>query len=277
MPNPLAFSTLACPEWSIEEVVARAKAMGYDGLEWRGGPNGHLRPTASATERQAVRRWVADAGLKSLAVTAYSSFVSDDVGTRQANVDDLNRSADLAAEIGAGYIRAFLGELQDGQVPDETIIENIAACLEAAATYAQGLGVVIAVEPHDSFVRSTRVRPILAKVNHPALQVIWDMGNTFGAGESAAEGFEVLRPRLAYVQVKDGVGRGSNWTLGPVGKGQVPLAEIFGLLLGSGYIGAFSVEWERAWHPELDPAEVALPEALAVMKQLIRDSQTEGK
>lgn len=274
MPNALTFSTLACPEWSVEEVVARASNMGYDGLEWRGGPQGHARPNLTHAERQALKERVADAGLISLAVTAYSSFVSEDAAVRQTNVEALNQASQMAAEIGATYVRAFLGTVLASTQP-EALHQPIAECLIQAADYAHRLGVTIAVEPHDTFVRSASVMPILDKAVHPALKVIWDVGNTFGAGEDAFEGYELLNKRLAYVQVKDGTGRGEQWQLGNVGAGQVPLYQIFELLIASGYSGAFSVEWERAWHPELDPAEIALPHALKTIKKLLTEVQSE--
>jgi sugar phosphate isomerase/epimerase len=71
------------------------------------------------------------------------------------------------------------------------------------------------------------------------------------------------------VQVKDGRGRGADWTLTPIGAGEVPLGTAFGLLMTAGFGGAISVEWERAWHPELDPPEVALPGALKVVRRLL--------
>jgi sugar phosphate isomerase/epimerase len=74
---------------------------------------------------------------------------------------------------------------------------------------------------------------------------------------------------LAYVQVKDGTGRGEAWQLGNVGEGDVPLQQAVAFLAESGYSGALSVEWERAWHPELAPAEVALPAALKHMRALL--------
>jgi len=273
MSNPLTFSTLACPGWSTATVLERATAFGYDGLEWRGGPQGHINPSASAVERAALRRSTADAGLMSLAVTAYSSFTSDDPAARQTNVADLKQYADLAADLGASYVRAFLGEVPVGQLVTESLHQQIAECLGQAATYAQSVGVIIAVEPHDDFVRSASVRPILDLISHPALKVIWDVGNTYGAGEEPSEGFENLGSRLAYVQIKDGQGRGEQWTLGPVGVGQVPLKEIIRLLLKNGYNGAFSVEWERAWHPELDPPEVALPHAQKTLQAILAATQ----
>lgn len=262
MRNPIAFSTLACPEWSVETVIAKAAAFGYDGLEWRGGPQGHIRPTASAGERAALRQASAEAGLAALAVTAYTSFTSDNPIELQSNVGDLCRYADLAADIGAQYVRAFLGEIPVGANPSAAMCRNMATCLSGAAAYAATVGVAIALEPHDDFVRTSVVAPILSQVPDPALAVVWDLGNTFAAGEDPEEGFGLLGQRLAYVQVKDGWGRGASWTLCPVGEGEVPLARAFNLLLSNGYTGAFSVEWERAWHSELDPPEVALPLAL---------------
>ena len=110
----------------------------------------------------------------------------------------------------------------------------------------------------------------------PDLRVIWDIGNTFAAGEDPVEGFELLKDRLAYVQVKDGKKHGSAWQLCSLGQGDVPLARAFELLLGYGYEGAFSVEWEYAWHPELDPPEIALPAARRTVQNLLSAVQSES-
>lgn len=270
MANALTFSTLACPEWSIATVIANAAAYGYDGLEWRGGPRGHVHPALPAEARAGLRRAMAEAGLTSLAITAYTAFVSDQVGERQANVDELKRYVDLAAEIGARYIRAFLGEVP-ATVAVESVYGRIAESLEAAANYAAPAGVTIAVEPHDSFVHSSTVAAILQQVPHPALGVIWDIANAYSVGEDPAVGAQALGSRLAYVQVKDGRGRGEDWQLTALGAGAVPLTSAFALLAAGGYTGAFSVEWEYAWHRELDPPEVALPAARHYLKNLMTE------
>jgi sugar phosphate isomerase/epimerase len=180
---------------------------------------------------------------------------------------------DLAADIGAAYVRTFLGELPPGSTPTDKLYEAMAGCLEVAATHAQAVGVTIAIEPHDDFVLSDTIVPILRRGLHPALGVIWDLGNTFAAGEDPETGFGLLGNHLAYVQVKDGHGRGSQWQLRPLGQGEVPLERAFNLLLSSPYTGAFSVEWEWAWHPELDPPEVALPRALHQVRALLAAAQ----
>src|SRR5687768_9029652 len=190
--NPIAFSTLACPSWSINTIITKALEFGYEGIEWRGGPQGHVQPTMPAREKAALRKMSGDAGLMALAITTYTSFVSPLAEERQSNVDELRRYADLAAEVEAVYVRAFLGELPADTTIDASIYKNISDCLNAASEYAASVGVNIAVEPHDNFTRSSVVFPIFNQ-SHPDLRVIWDTGNTFAVGEDPVEGFELLR------------------------------------------------------------------------------------
>ena len=273
--NPVTFSTLACPHWPVDQVIAKAAEFGYDGIEWRGGPHGHVQPDMPARARTRLGQQCSDAGLTSLAVTAYTTFVSDSAAERHANLDELHRYIDLAAEVGARYVRTFLGELPEGTELTPSIYKYIYDCLSVAAGYADSAGVKVAVEPHDDFVRSSTVVPILSHVYHPSLKVIWDLGNTFSAGEEPAESFVLLRDRLAYIQIKDGQGRGPNWQLCALGKGDVPLGKAFELLRAINFQGAFSVEWEYAWHPELDPPEIALPAALQSVREYLTAAQQE--
>jgi sugar phosphate isomerase/epimerase len=275
--NPVTFSTLACPNWTIQTVIAQASRFGYDGIEWRGGPQGHIQPSASAEQKANLRQMSADAGLMVLAVTAYTSFVSDNTEERQSNVDEVRRYTDLAAELGARYVRVFLGELHPNTNPNAKTYENITDCLSRAAQHALSMGMGIAIEPHDNFARSSTVAPVLDRTkSDSALGVIWDIGNSYAAGEEAQESFDLLKDRLAYVQVKDGSGRGAEWKLCSLGMGNVPLAQAFELLLAHGYKGALSVEWEYSWHPELDPPDIALPAALQTVRQLLAAAQTES-
>ena len=273
--NLLAFSTLACPGWSIPTVIEKAAEFGYEAIEWRGGMQGHIPTTIPSQELASLRRMSRDAGLTALSITSYTSFVSPRAEERKSNVDQLRCYCDLAAEIGAPYVRAFLGELPGNTKLTDAMYENISSCLDVAAMYATTVGVKIAIEPHDDFTRSAIVSPLLARDPSSDLRVIWDLGNTFAAGEEPLEGFRLLKDRLAYVQVKDGMFDELGWQLCPIGHGDVPLTQAFELLLGDGYEGAFSVEWEYAWHPELDAPEIALPAARWTIQKLLSVIQSE--
>jgi len=273
--NLITFSTLACPHWQIETVIAKAVEYGYDGIEWRGGPDGHVQPGMPAVQKQILQKMLMDTGLIAVALTAYTSFVSPFAKERQSNIDELMRYTDLAAELDAPYVRTFVGELPEGTKPDPSLYKNISDGLRVAAEYAESVGVKIAVEPHDDFVRSSTVAPIFNQTQD-ALRVIWDLGNAFAAGEEPGEGYDLLKDHLAYVQVKDGKGRAPDWQLCPLGEGDIPLAKAFDLLAANDYQGVFSVEWEYAWHPELDPPEVALPAALRTVRKLLTSAQPES-
>jgi sugar phosphate isomerase/epimerase len=271
--NPIAFSTLACPNWTAEQVIERASAYGYDALEWRGGPSGHIRPDLTAARLADVRRLQKQAGISAVAVTAYTDFVAEAADVRQASLDALRRHCDMAAELGAKYVRAWVGKLPPGATHAD-VYERAAEGLAAAAEYAETVSVIVALEPHDDSVRPASIAPLLERIQHPALGAVWDIGNAYSAGVSPAEGLTVLGPRIGYVQVKDGRGRGETWQLTALGAGEVPLADAIRRLLATGYTGGLSVEWEWTWHPELDPPEVALPASLKALRQWLAAAKT---
>lgn len=263
-----AFSTLACPEWSSDRVVERAGTLGFDAIEWRGGPDGHVNPSLTGDGRAALRRRMSDAGVSALAVTAYTTFVRADPADRARQRDDLVAHLDLAADLGASAVRAFVGIVEDDAPADE-LVRRVVDGLRPAADHAAKVGVAIALEPHDDFVRSERLVPILRALDHPAVGAIWEIGNAWAAGEAPATGGPALAPWIRYVQVKDGLGSGDDWQLTSLGAGEVPLADAIAFLAARGPLPALSIEWERAWHPELDPADVALGPALETLRRMV--------
>lgn len=271
----ITFSTLACPAWSVETVIANARTYGYDGIEWRGGNAGHINPNASPAQRTALRDHMRDANLFSLAVTGYTKFVSDIAAERAANADDLKRYLDLAADLDAKYVRAFLGELG----PHQTLVQvypRIIEAIQSCVSYARSVGVGIAIEHHDDFVRTASLLPILEQVTDTSVGAVWDIANAHSAGEATEQGAQNLRDRILYVQIKDGTGQNSNWRLTNVGEGDVALRQAIQLLHAQNYQGAFSVEWEYAWHPELEPPGRALPHALRHTRALLSEFYPDG-
>lgn len=259
----LAFSTLGCPEWDAATVVDRAAAFGYRGIEWRGGPDGTVTTTWSAAERSRLRRRVADSGLASIAVTAYSNLIASAPAERRRSVDEIAAHVDLAADLGAGAVRVFVG-IRDDAAPDDELLRRAVEALLAALDRARDREVRLAIEPHDDHVRAASLGPILAAIPDPLVGIAWDIANAWSVGEDPELGLREYAGRIHYVQVKDGVGRDEEWQLCPLGEGDVPVERALrGLVgtLGDASLPPISVEWERVWHPELAPAERALPAA----------------
>ena len=71
---------------------------------------------------------------------------------------------------------------------------------------------------------------------------------------------------MLLAQVKDARRTADGeWRLVLLGAGEVPVAEMLGLLLAAGYPHWISVEWEKRWHPEIEEPEVALPQHLELL------------
>jgi sugar phosphate isomerase/epimerase len=237
--------------------------MGYDGIEWRGGTEGHVSPAWSESRRRGLRELMQTAGVAALAVTSYATFTSPESDIRAANAEDLAAHVRLAADLGAPFVRTFLGWREDA-APD--LDARIADSLRPLGAVAQSLGVTIVVEQHDDFVAAASVRPILERLPRAAFGAVWDIGNAWAEGEAPETTFTELGRWIRYVQVKDGTGVGQAWQLTSLGAGEVPIERALALPKDALPI---SVEWEKAWHDELAPAEEELPRAAAFVRDAL--------
>jgi sugar phosphate isomerase/epimerase len=249
----LAFSTLACPAWTIQEIIAGAVASGYTGIELRGYQESMDLPSAPpfvAENRAHTRRVFAEAGLE-ICVLGSSALVGKN------EVAQVESYAMLAHDLGCPYIRIFSGK------PDSfaAAVQTIRSMGAVAAKW----GVSLLLETHDDFSTGAAVGKLLQEAAHPALFALWDLHHPYRRGESPTETLTALGPWLRHVHVKDGIA-GQGYTL--LGEGDVPIGHMLALLRAQSYTGYLSVEWEKRWHPDLPAPEVALPQHATVLRTL---------
>jgi sugar phosphate isomerase/epimerase len=266
----LAFSTLACPEWSASAVVDQAGAFGFEAIEWRGGRDGHVPPDMPHADTVRLRDRMQDHDLTALALTTYGSLVAATAPDRLREDHALRKSLDQAALLGARFLRVFVG-VPPAPVEGEELTSRAVVALESAVRHAVDVGVGLALEPHDLHVRSSAMAPILEAVASDHVGVIWDVGNAWAIGEGPEEGLRVLAPWITYVQLKDGRGIHDSWQLCGLGEGDVPLERAIRALRDKGPLPPLSIEWERAWDRSLAPPEIALPAALEHIRSILRD------
>jgi sugar phosphate isomerase/epimerase len=263
----LAFSTLACPGWSLEQTVEVAAACGYRGLELRLIDGETIEPDLSRDERRRVRGLLAGAGLPVVAVDTSVRLAGAEPGQAAA---DLRSFLDLAAEWESPLIRVFAGAWPPGHTR-EAVLEGMAHLLAIVAPDAERAGVGIALETHDTLSSAGDLAAVLERVPSPAVGGLWDVLHTHRMGETPAQVMRCLGERLLHVHVKDGrpqAGEGE-WELVLLGAGEVPVAGCLRALTEHGYDRWLSVEWEKKWHPEIAEPEVALPQHAAELTRLI--------
>jgi fatty-acyl-CoA synthase len=249
----LAFSTLACPGWSLERVAEACREYGYDGVELRLIDGATIETDLAAGERRRVPAVLA--GLPIVAVDTSIRLAGADPGRTGA---ELRWFLELAAEWESPLIRVFGGEGEPAAM---------AGLLSEAVPEAERLGVGIAVETHDALSSAEAVAAVLSRVDSPAVGALWDLLHTHRMGETPEAVMGWLGGRLLHVHVKDGRRRAGaeDWDLVLLGEGEVPVARSLRTLSAHGYDGWVAVEWEKKWHPEIAEPEVALPQHLAAL------------
>jgi glucosamine-6-phosphate deaminase len=261
----LAFSTLGCPAWPLARVLDAASRLGYDGVELRfveGDDALWARPELTGAGLRETLARLADAGLAVPCVDTRSFFHSPDPAARRAAVEEAQRSAEVAARLGAPGIRVFGDRVQDGADLASTrgwIVESLAALRDRL----RGSRVEVWLETHGDFAAAAATRALLEEAGTEGLGAVWDPANAFSEfGEEPETGAVALGPFLRHVHLKDArrpPGGSIPWPPALPGRGDFPAARALSWLRGAGYDRWVSFEWEKRWHPEIGEPEVALP------------------
>ncbi|WP_067936588.1 sugar phosphate isomerase/epimerase family protein [Alicyclobacillus kakegawensis] len=264
----VAYSNLACPEWSVEEVFENAARYGYQGVELRLLHGDVIPADVDAAEAKLIADAARTRGIKIVGIGASTRFAMADEAERMQNVADLLRYLELADRIGAPMVRTFGGTAP--QLADTTSIREVnqwvADALRQVSRRAQELGVYVLLETHDDFSSSFRVAEVLRAVDSPYVKALWDTHHPYRMGETVETTLSNLHDWLHHVHLKDARRKGEDWELVPFGEGEVPVQEIVQQVLNDGYDGWFCVEWERKWHPEIADAHTALPNHRQVLE-----------
>ncbi|MGQ9631447.1 MAG: sugar phosphate isomerase/epimerase family protein [bacterium] len=261
-----AFSTLGDRTWKLEDFAEYLQRYGYNGIEIRGKEE-HISPAASKSRRQEVKKLFDDRGVEILSVAGYTRFTERE--KHPAMLDEIRRNLELAADLGASFLRTFGGDIPQGMSVGEAC-EIVAEGLREAVSYAEEFQITIALETHDDFCLSDRVRRIVDLVGSDHLKVLWDVHHPYRFGESPEETAGRFLGKLAYLHVKDSFPLGGGRQLVLLGAGDVPVLEIMRNLRRGGYDGYISVEWEKTWHPELPGCEVAIPQHIFKLREYLK-------
>ncbi|MBO8194247.1 sugar phosphate isomerase/epimerase [Streptomyces oryzae] len=272
----LAFSTLGVPGMPVPEVLDLAVRSGFHGIELRGHPEEPVHPGLDLSERQRVVQQFAESGVTLLSVAGYPRMAES--GDDAPVLEDVRALLQLAHDLGAPYARVFPGGGPDLAEGDATAVRR----LREAAAIADGLGVRVLLETHDSHSTGTDAARVLREVDHPGAGALWDVMHTWRAGEDPEETYRLLGPYLGYVQVKDIASREDTTPL-PPGEGVLPLTDVAELLTratdaetpapgeGTG-VEWLCWEYEKRWYPEVRELPELLPKVREHLLGLLADA-----
>lgn len=268
-----AFSTVACPEWTLPRIAEHLEAWGYLGCELRTFGNGSTQMACdpALTAAAKVRGLFDKAGV---AICSVGTSIRYDepidppllgrvISDTERSVRETKGMVNLAVQIECPLVRVFAFELPEGEARKRGVA-RIVERLCKAADYCRNSGVALMLENGGSFPRSADVAEILDRVDSPLLRACYSMPVGAAAGERPEEAINVLGDRLVCVKVKDLRGA----TPVALGNGDLKARASVEALARAGYGGWIVYEFDRAW---LKGAEADVPTVLAASSRALFD------
>ncbi|HEY1871397.1 MAG TPA: sugar phosphate isomerase/epimerase, partial [Chitinophagaceae bacterium] len=115
----LSFSTLGCPDWSFEKIVAFAAANNYEGIEIRGIQRElDLTKTIPFNSKENIAgslKLMRDNNLKFSDLGSSAALHFPEGSERQKNIDEGKRFIDLAQQLSCPNIRVFPNDFPKDQ------------------------------------------------------------------------------------------------------------------------------------------------------------------
>lgn len=247
----LAFSTVAFTKCDYDEILDAAHKCGIDGVEVRligqnqlfGHDDADIPMIAEAFRNKGVR--ITDIGT-SVCIVDYE----------KDKIDTFCHCLDIAKAVGAFGVRIFLANfLEKFSESAFYSYDGIVKALREVCRYGESVGVEVWVETHNEFSEGKVLKKLAEDVGYDNLKFIWDIIHPLERGESARDTMKYIGDRIAHVHIKDGCKKENpdliNYLYTELGKGEVPIKEMVGLLEENGYDGYYSLEWESEWRREI--------------------------
>ena len=267
---PIGFSTLGCPGWEWTKILNFAKENGFTSIELR-GLQGNMdlpsRPEFAPGRIAQSKKEVALHGLKISSVSSSAEMHEPDPQKHEQQLADARRFIDLASALGAPYVRVFGNKVEGDR---DAVIKRVSQSLRSLGEYAGPKGVTVIIESHGDFTNSSLLRAVLEGANSQHVALLWDANHTYVDGkEDPAFTVSQLGKYIRHTHLKDSVGHGEDVHYVLTGRGEVPVKKQVQELVNIRYRGAYSFEWEKVWHPDLQEPEIAFPDYARVMRDYL--------
>jgi sugar phosphate isomerase/epimerase len=272
----IGFSSLVCPAWDLETIVARAAEWGYNGVELRGLRGElHLPLVPELAGRpDDVRALCRDKGVELVCLGASATLDSKKDRVRAQQKQALTEFIELAGRLGCPHVRILVGEVQRWDNA-RAALGRVAEGLISLVPVAARNHVTLLVENGGDFLGSEHLWYLVDAVNHPAVLCCWNQCHARTILERPTISIPRLGRRIGLVHLCDARydEQGILLEYKPLGEGQAEIAKQIELLKGIAYDGYLIFEWPKLWLDSLPAPEDVLPKAAQFLQERLAEKQ----
>lgn len=267
----LCYSTLACPDWNLRQIIDGAVSAGLQGVDFRGlGEEIDISKTAAFTRGlDKTLGMMRDMGLAIPCINTSVALVTPAADRWQTMLGEFQRYARLASRCGTRFVRV-LGGRAPKELSGEEAMPLAIRHLRQLVKIAQPSHCMPLLETHDDWSVSSRVMEALHEFSPSEAGVLWDVELPFREGEKPLDTAQALQRYLRHIHIKDGICRENKSIPRLLGEGDIPLARCMAALRAVGYDDWICLESEKRWHvQETAEPEVCIPQFAYYMRKVL--------
>lgn len=232
------FADEISPELDEQLATLAAEEMRY--LEFRSAWDTNvLDLTDDQLDRAAAMLQDAGIGVSSIGSPIGKIGITDEFAP---HLERFDRALHVANRLNAPYIRIFSFFIPEGDAPEayrDTVLDRLRRIVDRAS--ASDVTLLHENEKEIYGDIPERCHDILATIDSPHFQAAWDPANFVQCGvQPHTTGYDLLRPYIGYVHIKDA--RLNSGEVVPAGDGDGQVRETLRALRDSGFDGFFSLE-----------------------------------
>ena len=257
----ISFSTLACPNWSWQDIYGAAKDLGFNGIEIRGLGNEIFSVKAKPFTDSQLPATIEKLNSLGLEISCLSSGACLKYKDKFAEAEaEIVAYAQLASKLGTSYIR-ILADLEPAPV-DEVDDDYIIECLKKLIPIAEEYNVTLLVETNGVYCDTARLASVLDKVASRKVAALWDMHHPYRYNNEAPETTVAnLGQYIKYTHIKDSViNADGKVEYRLMGSGDIPVKDMISALETINYDGYITLEWVKRWASDLSDGGIVIPQ-----------------
>lgn len=224
---------------SVDKQIALLQELGIGWIEFRSGDG---KGVADYTEKEA-EMLMSRLSANGIRISAVGSPIGkiDITQDFEPHFETYRHIVELAGILDTSFIRMFSFFMPEGEEPDK-FRDEVMRRTDRMVEYAAGRNVVLLHENEKGIYGDNAARCLdLMKLFYgDHFRCTFDFANFVQCGQDTLEAYEMLRPYISYIHVKDALRE--NGDVVPAGTGDGNVAEILNRLNEEGYAGFLSLE-----------------------------------